>query len=125
MSVGTWRGLPASTVILPVQVLTGTGHEGKTYVITGPQSLSYHEVADKLSVVLGRTIRYSGVSPEAAFDSMLKAGMPQWNARAVMELYGIFAADEAAGTADAVERITGRAPISFDQFAHEHATAFS
>ena len=108
-----------------VQVLTGTGHEGKTYVITGPESLSYHEVADKLSAVLGRSIRYVDVPPEAAFESMLKAGMPQWNARAVTELYGIFAAGEAAGTTDTIERITGRAPISFDQFARDHAAAFS
>jgi uncharacterized protein YbjT (DUF2867 family) len=108
-----------------VQALTGTGHEGKTYDITGPESLTYHDVADKLSAVLGRSIRYVDVPPETAFDYMLKAGMPQWNARAVTELYGIFAAGEAAGTTDTVERITGRAPISFDQFARDHAAAFS
>ena len=56
---------------------------------------------------------------------MLKAGMPQWNARAVTELYGIFAAGEAAGITDTIERITGRAPISFDRFARDHAAAFS
>jgi hypothetical protein len=65
------------------------------------------------------------VPPETALDSMLKAGMPQWNARAVTELYGIFAAGKAAGTADTVEWITGRALISFDQFARDHAAAFS
>jgi hypothetical protein len=65
------------------------------------------------------------VPPEAAFDSMLKAGMPQWNAHAVTELYGIFAAGEAAGVTDTIERITGRAPVSFDQFARDHAAAFS
>jgi uncharacterized protein YbjT (DUF2867 family) len=108
-----------------VQVLTGTGHEGKTYDITGPESLSYHDVADKLSEVLGRSIRYMDVPPETAFDSMLKAGMPKWNASAVTELYGTFAAGEAAGTTDTVERITGRAPVSFDQFARDYAAAFS
>src|SRR5262249_38351989 len=108
-----------------VAVLTGAGHEGKTHVITGPESLSYHEVADKLSTVLGRPIRYVDVPPAAAHDSMLKAGMPEWNARAVTELYGIFATGEAAGTTDTVEQITGRKPISFDQFARDHAGAFS
>jgi hypothetical protein len=47
--------------------------------------------------------------------------MPQWNARAVTELYGVFAAGEAAGTTATVERITGRTPISFDQFVRDHA----
>jgi uncharacterized protein YbjT (DUF2867 family) len=106
-------------------VLTGAGHEGNTYVITGPESLSYHEVADKLSAVLGRSIRYVDVSPEAALDSMLKAGMPEWNARAVTELYGVFAAGQAAETTNTIERITGRGPISFDQFARDHAAAFA
>jgi uncharacterized protein YbjT (DUF2867 family) len=108
-----------------VAVLTGTGHEGKTYVITGPESLSYHQVADKLSAVLGRPIRYVDVPPEAAHDSMLKAGMPEWNARAVTELYGIFAAGAAARTTATVEQITGQRPIAFDQFARDHAAAFS
>ena len=35
------------------------------------------------------------------------------------------AAGKVAGTTDTVERITGRAPISFDQFARDHAAAFS
>jgi uncharacterized protein YbjT (DUF2867 family) len=108
-----------------VQVLTGTGHEGKTYDITGPESLSYRDVADKLSEVLERSIRYVDVPPEAAFDSMLKAGMPQWNTRAVTELYGIFAAGEAAGITDTIERITGRTSISFARFARDHAADFS
>jgi len=108
-----------------VEVLTGTGHEGKTYVITGPESLSYHEVANKLSAVLGRSIRYVDVPPEVAFDSMLKAGMPQWNARAVTELYGVFAAGEAAGTTATVERITGRTDRKRSVFVRDHAAAFS
>jgi uncharacterized protein YbjT (DUF2867 family) len=106
------------------QALTGTGHEGKTYDITGPESLTYHDVADKLSAALGKSVRYVDVPPEAAFESMLKAGMPKWNASAVTELYGTFAAGEAAGITDTIERITRRAPISFDQFARDHAAAF-
>jgi uncharacterized protein YbjT (DUF2867 family) len=108
-----------------VAVLTGTGHERNTYVITGPESLSYHEVADKLSTVLSRPIRYVDVPAAAAHDSMLKAGMPEWNARAVTELYGIFAAGEAAGTTATIQQITRQSPISFDQFARDHAAAFS
>ncbi len=65
------------------------------------------------------------VPPEAALDSMLKAGMAKWNAHAVTELYGVFAAGEADGTTATVERITGRTPISFDQFVRDHAAAFS
>ena len=108
-----------------VGVLTGSGHEGKTYEITGPESLTYHEVAGKLSAALGKPVRYVDVPPEAALDSMLKAGMPEWNARAVTELYGVFAAGLASGTTDTVVRVTGHGPIPFERFARDHAGAFS
>jgi uncharacterized protein YbjT (DUF2867 family) len=108
-----------------VAVLTGAGHAGRTYEVTGPESLSYHDVAAILSRVLGRPVRYVDVPPEAALESMLKAGMPEWNARAVTELYGAFAAAQYARTTDAVEQVTGRRPISFEQFARDHAAAFS
>jgi uncharacterized protein YbjT (DUF2867 family) len=106
-------------------VLTHKGHEGKTYEITGPDSLSYQEVADTLTAVLGKPIRYIDVPPEAALESMLKSGMPDWNARAVSDLYATFAAGLAARTTDTVEQITGTRPISFEQFAREHAAAFT
>jgi uncharacterized protein YbjT (DUF2867 family) len=105
-------------------VLTHAGHDGKTYDLTGPESLSYKDVADKLSAALGKPVRYVDVPPEAALESMLKAGMPQWNARAVTELYRVFVTGAAAQTTDTVAQITGHAPISFDRFAREHASAF-
>jgi uncharacterized protein YbjT (DUF2867 family) len=107
-------------------VLTGPGreHEGRTYEITGPESLSYRDVAGRLSTVLAKPVRYVGVPPEAALASMLEAGMPEWNARAVTELYGVFAIDLFARTTDVVERITGTKPIGFDEFARDHSGAF-
>lgn len=108
-----------------VKVLTGTGHEGQTYEITGPESLSYAEVAATLSRVLGKPVRYVAVPPETARDSMLKAGMPKWNAEAVTELYGAFANGQFGYTTDSVERITGQPPIPFERFASENVTAFA
>jgi uncharacterized protein YbjT (DUF2867 family) len=107
-----------------VEALATPGHEGKTYEITGPESLTYHEVAEKLSVVLGKPVRFVDVPAETALDSMLKAGMPEWNARALVELYGVFASGAAAGTTDTVNRILGRNPITCSQFIRDHASAF-
>jgi uncharacterized protein YbjT (DUF2867 family) len=107
-----------------VEVLNGPGHEGKTYELTGPESLTYHEVADQLSAALGKPVRYVDVPPGVALDSMLKGGMPAWNAQAVVELYGVFATGAFARTTDAVSRVTGRGPIPFGQFARDHAGAF-
>ena len=107
------------------EVLTGEGHVGQVYDITGPASISYKDVADNLSRTLGRPIRYISVPPEAALDAMLKAGMPEWNAHAVNELYGVFADNWPGAITDVVERVLGRPPIAFDQFARDHVEAFS
>src|SRR5262249_28232210 len=48
-----------------VAALTGTGHEGKKYVITGPEALTYFDVADKLSAAIGKKVSYVDVPLEA------------------------------------------------------------
>jgi uncharacterized protein YbjT (DUF2867 family) len=107
-----------------VAALTGSGHKGQIYEITGPESLSFHDVAAKLSAVLGRPVRYVPVTPEAALESMLKSGTPEWNAHALADLYRAFATGPYARTTDTVERVLGRPAIPFEQFARDHAAAF-
>jgi uncharacterized protein YbjT (DUF2867 family) len=108
-----------------VAALTAPGHEGQTYEITGPESLSFADVAATLTAVLGRPIRYVDVPPEAARASMLQAGMPEWNANAVTDLYAVFASGAAARTTGTVARLLGRPPIPFERFARDHAAAFA
>lgn len=108
-----------------VAALTGAGHEGQTYELTGPEALSFAEVAVELSSALGKSVRYVAVPPAAALDSMLRSGMPEWNARAVVELYGEFAAGKAARVTEVVARVTGHPPTSFARFAGDHAAAFA
>jgi uncharacterized protein YbjT (DUF2867 family) len=115
------RDIAAVTAV----VLTEAGHEGKTYEITGPEALSYEAVAAILTKALGRSVRYVDVPPEAAKQAMLVAGMPEWNAAAVTELYGVFATGRYARTTDAIERVTGKPPISFEQFVRDNAAAFA
>jgi len=43
----------------------------------------------------------------------------------LLDLYGFFATGAASRTTDAIERVVGRPPIRFEQFAREYAPAFS
>jgi uncharacterized protein YbjT (DUF2867 family) len=106
------------------KVFTSPGHEGKAYVITGPEALTFDEVAEKLSLVLGRKIDYVDVPLSAAADGMRKSGMPEWDVRTVSELLGYFASGAAASVSDTVPRLLGRPAISFEQFAKDHRGAF-
>ena len=106
------------------KVFTTSGHEGKTYVITGPEALTFHQVAEKLSSVLGRNIQYVDVPLSTAADGMRKSGMPQWDIRAVTELLGYFASGAAATVTDTVPRLLDRPAISFEQFVKDQRAAF-
>jgi uncharacterized protein YbjT (DUF2867 family) len=108
-----------------VAVLTGTGHDGQTYELTGPEALTYHDVAAALAEAVGRPVRYVPATPAAALDSMLQAGMPEWNARTLVDLYAEFAAGKTARVTNTVERLLGRPAIPFRAFARAHAAAFS
>ena len=57
------------------KVLTEEGHEGAVYTLTGPAAISFDEVAEALSEVLGKEVRYVDVSLEAAKGAMLNMGL--------------------------------------------------
>jgi uncharacterized protein YbjT (DUF2867 family) len=101
--------------------LTGSGHEGKAYTLTGPEALTIGQVAALLSEVSGRKISYVDVPEAAASKAMLDMGMPAWMVNAMMELHGINKAGYAAVVADDIQRVTGRAPTRFAQFAQRNA----
>lgn len=105
-------------------VLTGTGHEGKAYVITGPESLTYAEIAEKLSVVLGRKITYVDVPLEQARKAMVDSGSPEWFVEGQMEQYQVRLKGYQAAVTTVVSEVAKRAPISFEQFAKDYASQF-
>jgi uncharacterized protein YbjT (DUF2867 family) len=99
-------------------------HKNKTYLITGPEALSYHQVAEVLSNATGRKISYVNISEEEAKAAMKEIGMSDWLINTVSELSDYFRKGKASEVSSAVEEVTGRKPISFSQFARDHAEAF-
>ena len=99
-------------------------HKNKTYLITGPEALSYHQVAEVLSNATGRKISYVNISEEEAKAAMKEIGMSDWLINTVSELSDYFRKGKASEISSAVEEVTGRKPISFSQFARDHAEAF-
>jgi uncharacterized protein YbjT (DUF2867 family) len=109
---------------IAAKVLTGSGHEGKTYPLTGPQALTMTDVAEKLSAATGKTIRYVNVPPEDARQAQLAAGMPPYLADALFELFAERRNGKEAKVWPDAERLLGRPPTSFDEFARRNAAAF-
>jgi uncharacterized protein YbjT (DUF2867 family) len=104
-------------------VLTANGHSGRIYDLTGPVALSQAQIAEKLSAVLDRPVRYVDVPPDA-FREGLRGKLPDWLADALLELTLHLASGRDVEVTDAVERITGKKPRPYDQFARDFAAAF-
>ncbi len=111
-------------VDVAVAVLTGSGHEGKSYILTGPEAISLHDVAGTFSNVLGKDVRYVNVPGEAALDSMVGMGLPEWIAQGYVELSEGFSEGFANSTTDNVAAISGHAARSFEQFARDFSQVF-
>ena len=107
-----------------VRVLTQDGHLGQTYTLTGPEALTNSEVAEKLSAVLGREIHFVNLEPEQLRGALLAAGLPEWNVDALLDLQRLYRHGGAATVTGDVEHLLARKPISFVQFARDHAQAF-
>ena len=105
--------------------LTHSGHDGKKYVITGPEALSYFDVARILSEAVGRPITYVALSPEEARERMVRAGEAPW---AIDGLLALAAYQRAGGPTaavhDTVRQVLGRPPRSLAEFAKDHAHVF-
>ena len=105
--------------------LTHSGHGGKKYVLTGPEALSYFDVARILTAVVDRPIAYGALSLEEARERMARAGDAPW---AIEGLLALAAYQRAGGPTavvhDTVQRVLGRPPRSLAEFAKDHAQMF-
>ena len=109
---------------IAARALTESGHESKTYDITGPQALTHAEMADQLSDALGKPIKYVDVPPEAMRQTLLSFGMPTWQADGLVEDYDHYRRGEAARVTSTVRDVTGNEPTSFSQFSQNYAERF-
>lgn len=99
--------------------LTTAGHAEQTYAVTGPEPLSFGEAVALIGDVTGQAIAYEALS-EAEFRALMHGfGLPpDYAAVIVRDQIGIRDGAGAQVT-DVVERLTGRPPISFLEFARD------
>jgi uncharacterized protein YbjT (DUF2867 family) len=109
---------------MAVCVLTTSGHEGKSYPITGPEALGMAEVAQKLSAATGKQIRYVNVDPDEARKARIGAGMSEFMADALSELFAERRAGKESKVSPVIPAVLGRPATSFDEFVRRHAAIF-
>jgi uncharacterized protein YbjT (DUF2867 family) len=100
-----------------VEAVTGDGHAGRTYDITGPRLLTFAEAAAEIGAATGREVRYTSVTA-AEFAAVLEegAGFAAADAGWLSELFAMLMdGRNAFVTADA-RTVLGREPRDFADF---------
>lgn len=105
-------------------VLSEDGHQGQRYVLTGPEAISYDDIAQILGRVLGREVTHVTETDDEAWTRLRGLGLAPWAAAAQIALYGYQRQGGAtAAVSDAVGRLTGRPARGFEEFARDHAAS--
>lgn len=104
-------------------VLTGDGHEGRAYDVTGPEALTLAEAAARMSSRSGRRIAFRNQTVEEAYASRASYGAPRWQVEAWVTTYLAIAAGDAAEVSDTVPRLTGHPARSLDEHLRAHPDA--
>lgn len=115
---------PRDVARVTAATLTGSGHNGQAYELTGPELFTIGEMVQVIARVLGKPIQYMDIPPIAAKLFMLKAGMDKALVNALMEMLRTLRRNEGAIITDTVERVTGRPPRTFEAWCREHIQAF-
>jgi uncharacterized protein YbjT (DUF2867 family) len=115
---------PYDIASVAVKALTTAGHEGKKHLLTGSERLTAAEQIDIIGAALGKTLRYVEVPDEGARAGMLKAGMPEVLADALLELIRLARTGREPATTTTVRDVTGAEPRTFAMWVEAHVSAF-
>ena len=108
-------------VAVAVETLTKPDHVGKAYTLTGPDALTYDEIASEVSKAVGRLIRHISLSPADLKNGMLAEGMSAEIADRMLDLERYYREGRASHITHDIKEVTGRDPRRFAQYAREVA----
>ena len=111
-----------ATIVRYSLAVTEPNHEARAYTLTGPEALTYDDLASELSRVLGRTVNHISLPPADLKTGMLAEGMPEAIADRMLDLERYFREGQANKITNDIEHVTGREPRRFAHYARENAS---
>ena len=106
------------------KVLSEDGHESMNHEITGPEILSFYEVAEIFSQVLGKQVDYVDVPMDAYKETLGQFLTNQWHLDAVIDLFNGIAEGGIEDKTDTFNELMGETPKSLSQFLAENSFIF-
>jgi len=112
----------ADVAAVAVAALTGQGHRGQTYALTGPQALTRRDQLATIGEALGRTLVYEEISPEA-FAESIGQFMPAPIVEMMLD-YWRDTVDAPDVVRPTVEQVAGRPALTLARWARDHVSDF-
>ena len=113
---------PADIAAVAAAVLTGAGHEGREYAVTGPEALTPADRVRLIGEALGREVRYEA-QPDDEARAEMSAQMPVEYVDAFFSFFADGKLDESV-VFPTVAQVTGRSPKSFAEWAADNVGKF-
>jgi uncharacterized protein YbjT (DUF2867 family) len=106
--------------------LTGEAHAGATYVVSGPEALSYGEAAQAIGEAIGKEVAYEPAEPRAYRDYLVAGrDLPPWRAEELAFIASAYGGSNGELVTDVVRRVGGGEPRNFAQFVRGCADHFA
>jgi uncharacterized protein YbjT (DUF2867 family) len=115
---------PDDIAAVTTKALTTLPYAGKSLPITGPEALSYADMAAKIGAVIGKSLTFEPISDELARQQLISGGATEAETEAHVSLWRAIREGRVAAITDNVERVIGRKPILFARWAEQNGGAF-
>ncbi|MFE7411645.1 Rossmann-fold NAD(P)-binding domain-containing protein [Streptomyces laurentii] len=102
-----------------VETLAADGHAGLIHEVTGPEALTFAEVAAEISRAAGRTVTYAPMTAPEYAALLAGFGLPEPEADWLAELFATLLDGHNTPVTDGVKRVLGRDPLPFSVYARE------
>jgi uncharacterized protein YbjT (DUF2867 family) len=99
--------------VAAVVLMEPRSHANAVYELTGPDALTFAEMAEIIREVTGRQVSYYNETLDEAYASRAHYGAPDWMVEAWVSTYTAVASGEMQEVSDDIARVTGRPAMSF------------
>ncbi|PYI57367.1 SDR family oxidoreductase [Paenibacillus flagellatus] len=113
----------ADIAAVAVEALTGDGHHGQSYYITGPEALSRVDAVNMIAEAIGKEIRFEEWTEEQARSRWKEQGYGEADIEFFVAM-GKNPPEIGYSVLPTVERVTGRPAKTFAEWAAEHKRDF-
>jgi len=115
----------ADVALAAAHVLTTDGHDGDTYVVTGPEALGYAQIATRFDEVFGRRVEYADLPAARMRDLLLERGRMPWQADGDVERFDWIRQGGAKTVTTTVRELTGTDPRPMSEWLADSRQTFT